>query len=157
MKVEGLLFAFLALFFFATAGIYWLLSRDPTGFTLLLLTGGLTFIIGYYVLFTARRMDLRPEDRDDALIAEAAGEVGFFAPHSWWPILLAGTFVLTTLGLIFGPFLIVIGFVCLVLATSGFVLEYYVGINRTQAETLSTVAATGNSPTSNTKFLGEQG
>ncbi len=157
MKVEGLLFAFLALFFFATAGIYWLLSRDPTGFTLLLLTGGLTFIIGYYVLFTARRMDLRPEDRDDALIAEAAGEVGFFAPHSWWPILLAGTFVLTTLGLIFGPFLIVIGFVCLVLATSGFVLEYYVGINRTQAETLSTVAATGNLPTSNTKFLGEQG
>ena len=42
------------------------------------------------------------------------------------------------------------------IAVSGFVLEYYYGINRTQAETLSTVLAAGNLPTSDTKFLGEQ-
>ena len=63
---------------------------------------------------------------------------------------------LTTLGLIFGPFIIIIGFFCLMIAVSGFVLEYYYGINRTQAETLSTVLATGNLPTSDNKFLGEQ-
>ncbi len=156
MKVEGLLFAFLALFFLACSVIYWLLSKDPTGFTLLLLTGGMTFIVGYYVLFTARRMDARPEDREDAEIAEGAGEVGFFSPHSWWPIILAGTFTITTLGLVFGPFLFLIGFVSVVIAAAGLVFEYYVGINRTQAETLSMVAATGNSPTSTSKFLGEQ-
>jgi hypothetical protein len=156
MKVEGLLFAFLSMFFLACAVIYWLLSRDPTGFTCLLLTGGMTFIIGYYLLFTSRRIGLRPEDREDAEIAEGAGEVGFFAPHSWWPIILGASFALTTLGLVFGPFLVLIGFIAVVLATSGFVLEYYFGINRTQADTLSVVEATGNAPTSTGKFLGDQ-
>jgi hypothetical protein len=156
MKVEGLLFAILALFFLVTAGIYWLLSRDPTGFTCLVLSGGMAFIIGYYVLFTARRMDDRPEDREDAEIAEAAGEVGFFAPHSWWPIALAAAFALTTLGLVFGPFLVVIGFLALLVAASGFLMEYYVGVNRTQAYTLSTVEAIGEQPTGPGKFLGEK-
>lgn len=156
MKVEGLLFALLAAFMFASTGIYWLLSRDPTGFTLLLLTGGMAFICGYYLLFTARRMDARPEDREEAEIAEGVGEIGFFAPHSWWPVLLAASFSLTTIGVVFGKFIIFIGVVCVLLAAAGFVFEYYVGINRTQSETLSTVRASGNNPTSTSKFLGEQ-
>ncbi|MCW2585544.1 MAG: hypothetical protein JWN55_1060 [Frankiales bacterium] len=156
MKVEGLLFTFLSLFFLVSAGVYWLVSRDPTGFTCLLLSGGLAFIIGYYVLFTARRMDERPEDRADAEIAEGAGEVGFFAPHSWWPMILAATFTLTTLGLVFGMFLLLIGFVAVIVAAYGFVFEYYLGVNRTQGFTLSAVEAMGETPTSTTKFLGEQ-
>ncbi len=156
MLIEGFLFAFLFVFLVATSAVYWFLSHDPTGFTCLLLSGGLAFIVGYYVLFTARRMEMRPEDREDAEIAEGAGEVGFFSPHSWWPILLAGAFTLTTLGLVFGPFLILIGGIALLVTVSGLLFEYYVGVNRTQAETLSTVAATGNTPTSTTKFLGEQ-
>ncbi len=156
MKVEGLLFAFLSVFFLATAAMYWFLSHDPTGFACLVLSGGMMFIIGYYLLFTARRLDARPEDREDAEIAEGAGEVGFFAPHSWWPIALAAAFALTTIGLVFGPFLILIGFVAILIAVSGFLFEYYVGINRTQSFTLSAVEARGESPTSTTKFLGEQ-
>lgn len=156
MKVEGLFFALMSAFLLVSASIYLPLSGDPTGFVCLLLSGGFAFMIGYYSLFTARRMDARPEDREDAEIAEGAGEVGFFSPHSWWPILLAGAFTMTTLGLIFGKFIVIIGFVSLVMAAAGFVFEYYVGINRTQAETLSTVKATGNSPTSTGKFLGEQ-
>jgi hypothetical protein len=156
MKVEGLLFTFLSLFFLVSSAVYWLVSRDPTGFTCLLLSGGLAFIIGYYVLFTARRMDERPEDRADAEIAEGAGEVGFFAPHSWWPMILAATFTLTTLGLVFGMFLVLIGFVAVIVAAYGFVFEYYLGVNRTQGFTLSAVEAMGETPTSTTKFLGEQ-
>ncbi|MGZ6791710.1 MAG: cytochrome c oxidase subunit 4 [Mycobacteriales bacterium] len=156
MKVEGFIFALLAVFFIPVAAVYWLVSRDPTGFTCLLLSGGFAFIVGYYVLFTARRMDARPEDRDDAEIAEGAGEVGFFAPHSWWPMILAGAFALTTIGLVFGPFLVVIGFFAVLVAAAGFVFEYYVGINRTQSFTLSAVEAMGESPTSTGKFLGEQ-
>ena len=155
MKVEGLLFAFLAIFLLAVSAIYWLLSGDPTGFTCLLLSGGLAMIVGYYLMFTARRMQARPEDREDAEIAEGAGEVGFFAPHSWWPIALAGAFTLTTLGLVFGPFLILIGFTTVLIAVSGMLFEYYVGINKTQAETLSMVDATGNVATANRKFWGE--
>jgi hypothetical protein len=156
MKVEGLLFALLSAFLVVSAGVYWDLSRDPSGAVCLVLSGVMCGIVAFSLLLTARRIELRPEDRPDAEIAEGAGEVGFFSPHSWWPILLASAFTITTLGLIFGPFIIVIGFFCVLIAVSGFVLEYYVGINRTQAETLSTVFAGGNLPTSDTKFLGEQ-
>ena len=155
MKVEGFLFGFLSLFFLGCAVVYWLVSRDDTGFTLLLLTAGMTFIIGYYVLFTASRMDLRPEDREDAEIAEGAGEVGFFAPHSWWPIALAASFLVTTLGLVFGPFLIIIGVFALLISLSGLLFEYYVGINRSQAFTLGNLEAMGELPTLNRKFIGE--
>ena len=155
MKVEGLLFALLAVFLVIVSTIYWLLSHDPTGFACLLLSGGLAFIIGYYVLFTARRMEARPEDRADAEISEGSGEMGFFSPHSYWPILLAGAFALTTIGLVFGPFLVIIGLGALVAAAGGFLFEYYVGINRTQSQTLSTLDAMGERPTSLHKFLGE--
>lgn len=156
MRVEGLIFSLLAVFMLVTAGVYWLLSRDPTGFTALVLCGGMAFIIGYYVLFTARRMEERPEDREDAEIAEGAGEVGFFAPHSWWPIALGASFTLTTLGLVFGLFLLLIGVGALLFSVSGMLFEYYVGVNRTQGFTLSTVEALGEHPTGPGKFFGEK-
>ena len=155
MKIEGLLFGFLSVFFIGISVVYWLVSRDDAGFTLLLLTAGMSFIIGYYVLFTAARMDARPEDREDAEIAEGAGEVGFFAPHSWWPIALAASVLITTMGLVFGPFLIIIGVVAVLTSLSGLLFEYYVGINRSQAFTLSTLEAMGDLPTLNRKFIGE--
>lgn len=156
MRIEGLIFALLAVFMFVVAGVYWVLSRDPTGFTCILLSGGLAFIVGYYVLFTARRMDERPEDREDAEIAEGAGEVGFFAPHSWWPIALGASFSLTTLGLVFGPFLLLIGVGALLVSVSGLLFEYYVGVNRSQAFTLSTLDAMQAQATGPGKFLGEK-
>lgn len=156
MKVEGLFFSLLSLFLLTCAGLYWFLSYDPSGSVCLVLSGLMSGIIASYLLATAHRIPLRPEDRPDAEIAEGAGEVGFFSPHSWWPVLLAGAFTITTLGLIFGRFIIIIGVFSLLIAVSGFVLEYYLGINRTQAETLSAVVAAGNAPTSESKFLGDQ-
>ena len=156
MNVEGLIFSLLAVFLFVTGGVYWILSRDPTGFTCIVLSGGLAFIIGYYLLFTARRMDARPEDREDAEIAEGAGEVGFFAPYSWWPIAMGFSFALTTVGMVFGAFLIIIGLSCLLFSVSGLLFEYYVGVNRTQGYTLSTVEAIGDGATGPGKFFGEK-
>jgi hypothetical protein len=155
VKVEGLLFALLSAFLATVTAVYWLLSRDPTGTTALGLSGGLAFIIGYYLLFTARRMEARPEDRPDAEIAEGAGEVGFFAPHSWWPIITAGAFAIVGMGLIFGPFMLVIGVGAIAFAVVGFTFEFYLGINRTQAQTLGSLEAIGEQPTSVHKFLGE--
>ncbi|MDP9182405.1 MAG: cytochrome c oxidase subunit 4 [Actinomycetota bacterium] len=156
MKVEGLIFSLLAVFLFVTGGTYWILSRDPTGFTAIILSGGMAFIIGYYALFTSRRMDARPEDREDAEIAEGAGEVGFFAPYSWWPIAMGFSFSLTTVGMVFGAFLIIIGLACLLASVSGLLFEYYVGVNRTQGYTLSTVDVIGDGATGPGKFLGEK-
>ena len=156
MRVEGLIFALLSVFLVIVGGVYWIVSRDPTGFTCIILAGGLALILGYYLLFTARRMELRPEDREDAEIAEGAGEIGFFAPHSWWPMFLAGSAALTAVGIVFGPFLIIIGVFLLLIALSGLLFEYYVGVNRTQAFTLSAVEAMGEHPTGHTKFFGEK-
>jgi hypothetical protein len=155
MKIEGYLFAFIALFLVPVTVIYWLLSEDPTGTTCLALSIGLAFMVGYYLLFTARRMDARPEDRPDAEIAEGAGEIGFFAPHSWWPIAMGAAFTLTMIGLVVGPFLALIGGGLLTIATLGLLFEFYVGVNRTQSQTLGQLAAQGDRPTSTRKFLGE--
>ena len=155
MKVEGYVFAFIAVFLVPVTAVYWILSQDPTGTTCLALSIGLTFMIGYYLLFTARRMEARPEDRPDAEISEGSGEVGFFAPHSWWPIALAGAFSVVMVGLIIGPFLVLIGTLFLVVSLLGMLFEYYVGINRSQGQTLGALKAQGDRPTSVHKFLGD--
>jgi hypothetical protein len=155
MKIEGYLFAFFAAFLLIVTPIYGYLSGDWTGTTCLALSLGLAFMVAYYLLFTARRMEARPEDRPDAEISEGAGEVGFFPPHSWWPIVLAGAFTITTLGLVIGPFLVLIGVGLLAVSTMGLLFEYYVGINRSQGLTLSTLEAIGEKPTSPHKFLGD--
>lgn len=127
MKIEGLFFAAGAVFFGALAVIYWVFSSDPTGTTALSLTTGLSFLIGYYLLFTAHRIDPRPEDDQQAEISEGAGELGFFSPHSWWPLPVGAFGAITFLGVIFGWWLILIGAAGLAFSTVGLVFEYYRG------------------------------
>jgi hypothetical protein len=155
MKIEAYLFGFLAAFLAPVSVIYWYFSEDWTGTTCLVLSVLLAFMIAYYLWFTARRMEARPEDRPDAEIAEGAGEVGFFAPHSWWPLAMALSFTVTVVGLIFGPFLVIIGAGFLLISIFGLLFEYYVGVNRSQAYTLAQLQGMGEKPTSAHKFLGE--
>jgi hypothetical protein len=127
MKVEGWLFA-AGTFFFALAGvIYWMLAQEPVGTVALAFTAGLAFLVGYYLLFTGRRIDVRPEDRADAEIVEGAGELGFFSPHSWWPLPLAFFAALTFLGIVFGWWLFIIGAIGGMLSVVGLVFEYHRG------------------------------
>ena len=71
MKIEGRLFALTAVFFLGIAIIYWILSRDPIGTTALAMSAGLAFLVGFYVLYTSKRVYPRPEDRLDGEIDEA--------------------------------------------------------------------------------------
>ena len=91
MKVESFLFLGVGAFLGITAVVYWFLSGDTAGATCLALSFGLAFMIGYYLNFTARRIDARPEDLGDADISDGAGELGFFPPYSWWPLWAAAT------------------------------------------------------------------
>ena len=154
MKVEGALFSFFAAFFLVVTVVYWLLSEEWTGTVCLALTMLLAFLIGFYLLAVSRRIDLRPEDRPEARISEGSGEVGFFPPHSWMPISLAVGFGLTALGVVFGLFLFVIGFVAVTAAAFGFLFEFYLGVNRTQGQTLGSLRTMGEPPTSSQRFLG---
>jgi hypothetical protein len=128
MKVEGLLFTGVAVFFAGVDVVYWYTSHDPTGTTALALAVALGFLVGFYLFITGRRTGMRPEDRPNADISEAAGEFGFFSPHSWWPIFIALSASITAVGLaLWLPWLIVAG-VCFILTTvGGLVFEYHWG------------------------------
>jgi hypothetical protein len=127
MKVEGWLFAAGFFFFAIAAVIYGLLAEEPVGTVALAFTAGLAFLVGYYLLFTARRIDPRPEDSKVAEIAEGAGELGFYSPHSWWPLAVAFCAALTFTGIVIGWWLFIIGAIGAGLAVIGLVFEYYRG------------------------------
>ena len=127
MKIEGRIFALAAIFFVLVASIYWYLARDPIGTTALALSGGLAFLVGFYMLYTAKRVYPRPEDRLDAEIDEADPEYGFYSPHSWWPFMVGFATFLVVIGLIFAVWVIVFGVVILGIALVGWLFEYYRG------------------------------
>ena len=127
MKVEGLIFALFAVFAWVVAVIYGVLSNEWVGSSALALAGGLGFIVAFYVLFTGRRIDARPEDDLDAEPSDGAGELGFFSPHSWWPLPLAFSSGVIFFGVVFGWWLVAIGTIMLVVSLYGFVFEYYRG------------------------------
>ena len=127
MKVEGWLFAAGFVFFSISAVIYGVLAEEPVGTVALAFTAGLAFLIGYYLLFTARRIDPRPEDSLTAEIDEGAGELGFYSPHSWWPLPVAFFAAVSFLGIVFGWWLFIIGAIGGGLSVIGMVFEYYRG------------------------------
>jgi cytochrome c oxidase subunit IV len=135
MHIEARLFEFLTAFFVLAAVLYGVLTAmfanggiEWAGTTALVLTAGLTLIAGTFFRFVARRLDTRPEDYEDAEIADGAGELGFYPPHSWWPILIALSFSTAAVGgALWLPWLLVAGIVFVLVSAGGLVFEYYIG------------------------------
>jgi Cytochrome c oxidase subunit IV len=128
MKVEGIIFAIYAAFLGAAATVYWILIDEKTetaGVVALFISMGLGLLIGGYLLFTARRMEPRPQDLPDAEVADGAGELGNFSPRSYWPFFIAFALALTMLGMIFGIWLGLIGGVLVLYTAVGLVFEQY--------------------------------
>jgi Cytochrome c oxidase subunit IV len=128
MKFEGALFVGCAIFFGVVDIIYWYYSKDPTGTTALALAVGLAFLTGFYLLFTGRRLPLRPDDNPDGEIEEGTGELGFFSPHSWWPLYVGLSAGIAAFGVAIGWWLFLIGLLAIFLTVIGFVFEYYRGV-----------------------------
>jgi hypothetical protein len=135
MHIEARLFEFIAAFFILCAVLYGVLTalfatggEEWAGTTALVLTGGLAVITATFFRFVARRLDTRPEDYEGAEISDGAGELGFFAPHSWWPILVALAGSVTAVGIaLWLPWLIFAGVVFILGSAAGLVFEYYLG------------------------------
>jgi len=127
MKVEGWLFLGVGIFLAGSDIIYWYLSYDPTGTAALALAVGLALLIGFYIMFTGRRLPLRPEDDVEGEIAQGTGEIGFFSPYSWWPLWVALSAAVVAVGLAVGWWLVLIGVVAVFATAIGFVFEYYRG------------------------------
>jgi O-antigen/teichoic acid export membrane protein len=133
VKVEALVFSLIALFCFIAAAVYGIWSGEPIGTTALVLSGGLTILVGGFFWFVSRRIDPRPEDRKDAEIADGAGELGFFPPASYWPLGLAFSAAIVGLALAFWYiWLLAIGVAALMITIGGLLFEFYVGQNAHQ-------------------------
>jgi hypothetical protein len=128
MKVEGIIFSIYAAFLGVAGVVYWALIKDKsetTGVVALLISMGLGLLIGGYLLFTARRMEPRPQDLPDAEIADGAGELGNFSPRSYWPFAIAFALFLMMLGTIIGIWLGIIAGVLVLFTVVGLVFEQY--------------------------------
>jgi hypothetical protein len=129
MRVEAWIFLALTVFFFFAAILYGIFAGavEPVGVVALALTGGLSLIIGTFLMFSARRLDrARPEDDDNADVADGAGEMGFFSPGSYWPFMMALSAAATAVAtafLLVWLMIITIGF--LMMAIIGLVFEYH--------------------------------
>ncbi|WP_436495660.1 cytochrome c oxidase subunit 4 [Actinokineospora sp. HUAS TT18] len=126
MKVEARLFDVTTIFFFLSAVVYGVWAKEPVGTVGLILTGGLSLIIGSYFHFVARRLSQRPEDNPDAEVSDGAGELGFFSPGSYWPVAMAASAGIAGLALAFWQiWLLVIAAVLILLTIGGLVFEYH--------------------------------
>lgn len=128
MKVEAKIFNIISGFFFLSAVVYGLWSKEPVGTVALILVGCLALLIGSYFQFVARRIGPRPEDNPDAEVSDGAGELGFFSPGSYWPVGLAGAAALMGVALaFFHVWMIVMAVGVLLIMVAGLVFEYHAG------------------------------
>ena len=128
MKFGWKFFLGIAVFYAIVDVTYFKLSGEVVGSLAILLSTLLALLIGFYFLVIDRRTGgFLPEDNLDGEIADRAGEVGFFSPHSWWPLPLAFFMTLAGLGVLLGWWLTIIAVVGLLMSIFGFVMEYQRG------------------------------
>jgi Cytochrome c oxidase subunit IV len=130
MRAEAMIFAICTVFFMLVAPAYWLIAGDPTGTSALVMTALLTLLVTFYLGFHASKMDPRPEDREDAEIADGAGELGFFPPYSWWPMWAGLTLAVIVFAVAMAAWwLVIMGIGLGALALCGWIYEYYTGVH----------------------------
>jgi hypothetical protein len=123
MRVEAIILLFLGVFFGIVGIVYWFWSYEDAGTAMLVGTCTLGFLPGSYYYYWHRRMGARVEDREDASIAEGAGEVNSFPGSSIWPFVLGMGAFLTVISLVFGIWLIFPGISLILTALVGVTAE----------------------------------
>jgi hypothetical protein len=125
MKANWQLFVGLSVFYVLMTVVYWYVGGEAVGITGMLLAACLAGMVGFYVWFTQKRIGkLMPSDNLTAEISDGAGELGFYSPHSWWPLPVALAAVAMGMGLIIGWWLTVIAVTALFFGIIGWVTEY---------------------------------
>lgn len=129
MKTNVTMLNVLTVFFLLVAGVYgyWSFLADGEieviGFSALGMLVFLTGFISYYLAKSAKNFT-GPEDMPDANIEDGDAEMGFFAPWSWWPLMLGVGSAICFTALAVGPWVFAIGLPFSILALIGFVFEH---------------------------------
>jgi hypothetical protein len=125
VKANWQLFTGLSVFYVLMTVVYWYVGGEAVGITGMLLAACLAGMVGFYVWFTQKRIGkVMPSDNVTAEISDGAGELGFYSPHSWWPLPVALAAVAMGMGLIIGWWLTVIAVSALFFGIIGWVTEY---------------------------------
>ncbi|MEY2815946.1 MAG: hypothetical protein RJA78_522 [Actinomycetota bacterium] len=134
MKTNVAIFNLLTVFYVIVAAVYGYWSNlvygeiEVIGFAAIGMLVFLTGFLSFYLGKTAKNFT-GPEDLPDANIEDGEAEMGFFAPWSWWPIMLGigGAICFTSLAV--GWWLFIIGFPLAIVALIGFVFEHSRGLH----------------------------
>ena len=125
MKFGWKFFLGIAAFYAIVDFVYFKLSGEIVGSLAILLSTLLALLLGFYFLVIDRRTDgFLPEDDLEGEIADRAGELGFFSPHSWWPLLVGFFMTLAGLGVLLGWWLTIMAVAGLLISIYGFVMQY---------------------------------
>jgi len=141
MRANANIFWILAVFLLLADGVYifWALndeaflasnhgSIDWVGSVGIGLSALLSAFIAFYLGLSIKGQGgVLPEDRLDANIDDGEAEQGFFAPWSWWPVMLAGSAALIFLGLAVGFWVSFIGAAVVLVSLVGWQYEFYRG------------------------------
>ncbi|WP_225849716.1 cytochrome c oxidase subunit 4 [Streptomyces sp. HPF1205] len=125
MRTETFLFAGVAGFFLVTDAFYlWWSHEEPAGGAVLTVSFLMSSAIAFFFARTHRQRGMRPEDRRDGEVADRAGPIDFFPPHSPYPPVIGIGAALTALGIVFGLWLFLLGLGVLFGAVGGTVFEF---------------------------------
>jgi hypothetical protein len=137
MKISAVFLIFLGAFFGLIGLVYWFWSYEDGGSVMLLGATLLGFLPGLYYYFWHRRfhghkyffigkideVGDRPDDREDAEMADGAGTIDSFPGSSIWPFVMGMGAFGTVLALVFGSWLAFIGVPLILTALIGVTAE----------------------------------
>ena len=130
MRSNIVILLVMAAYFTATTIAYGIWSTidqgviEPIGTAAMGLLVVLTVFIAFYLFSGMRRTATLPEDRLDGNIEDESGEIGFFAPWSWWPLAIGAAAGLAFAGLAVGWWFFFIALPFAAVAVVGFVFEH---------------------------------
>jgi hypothetical protein len=117
-------FAASGAFILASATIYWFVSYERAGTILLVGTGLAALAMAAYAWLETRGSPPPLEDRGDADPGEGAGEpIASFTMDSPWPLVFGVGLAVLAGGLVFGPPLMIVGAIVIVVAAIGMMRE----------------------------------
>ncbi|MEJ5928903.1 cytochrome c oxidase subunit 4 [Corynebacterium sp. H128] len=102
-------------------------GMEWAGGTGLVLATGLCLMLGGYFHFTERRLDVLPEDWEQAEVEDGTGMLGFFSPGSVWPAVMSGAIAVLGFGIVYMHYWL-IAFGAVLLIWSGTMLNLQYGI-----------------------------
>jgi hypothetical protein len=97
---------------------------EPIGTAAIGLLIVLSVFISYYLWAGHKRSGKLPEDDLMGNIEDESGEVGFYSPWSWWPLMLGLSSAMAFASLAVGWWMFFIALPIAIVAIVGFVYEY---------------------------------